>query len=226
LNGLGWGALWRTYRTTFGSADATGGPTLMAKSRLGPQQTDLFDPALPLGFSYRDEVLSPAEDAVLRRAFEALPFKPFEFHGHLGNRRIVSFGWRYDYAGRALREAPAVPDFLHELREKAAAFAGLAAGSLRHALVTEYAPGAGIGWHRDKPMFADVVAFSFGAPCRLRFRCKHGETWKRAAQIVKPRSVYLLRGDARSVWYHSIPPVDALRYSVTFRNFAADRSPA
>ena len=152
------------------------------------------------------------------RQFELLPFKPFEFQGHLGNRRVVSFGFRYDYGGQRLRPAASMPAFLEPLKQIAASFSGQAADSFVHALVTEYAPGAGIGWHRDKPMFRNVVALSFLSPCRLRFRRRHGDRWTREASAVAPRSAYRLSGDARGVWEHSIPPMESLRYSVTFRD--------
>ncbi len=185
------------------------------------EQAELFGAtaALPDGFRYGQDVISPDEEQAYAGLFEALPFKPFEFHGHLGKRRVVSFGWRYDYGGRALRESDALPDFLLPLRRKAAAFAGLDDGALQQVLVTEYDAGAGIGWHRDKPMFADVVAISFLSGCTLRFRRVSGAAWERASLGVAPRSAYLLRGEARHVWEHSVPPVAALRYSVTFRNF-------
>ena len=182
-------------------------------------QPGLFCQPIIDGFLYREDLFSAAEEAAFVRAFEALPFKPFEFHGHLGNRRIVSFGFRYDYGGRRLQTAPAMPDFLQPLKEVAASFSGLAADKFAHALITEYAPGAGIGWHRDKPMFRNVVALSFLSSCRLRFRRRAGERWRREDIRVAPRSGYRLSGDARSIWEHSIPPVDALRYSVTFRDF-------
>lgn len=177
------------------------------------------EPGLPDGFAYRDGLISPDEEAALVARFASLPFQPFEFHGYLGKRRIVSFGWRYDYGGRRLRESAALPSFLLPLREKAAGFAALPAASLQQILVTEYAADAGIGWHRDKAMFEDVVAISFLSPCLLRFRRRAGAGWERAARAVAPRSAYLLRGPARQAWQHSVPPVERLRYSVTFRNF-------
>jgi len=192
-----------------------------------PRPADLFaaEPAMPVGFSYGDDVISPSEEQALVERFAALPFQPFEFHGYLGKRRVMSYGWRYDYAGGKLRPSDAVPPFLLLLRDAAAAFAGIPAASLEQILVTEYAPGAGIGWHRDRPMFEDIVAFSFLSPCTLRFRRKHADGWARAAQEVRARSAYVLRGEARRLWYHSIPPMDRLRYSVTFRNFAPGRPP-
>ncbi len=111
-----------------------------------------------------------------------------------------------------------MPEFLLPLRERAAEVAGLAPESLQQVLVTEYAPGAPIGWHRDKPVFQDVVAISFLAPCLLRFRRRLRDGWERRSLDVMPRSAYVLSGAARTEWEHSIPPVSALRYSVTFRN--------
>ena len=184
------------------------------------------DGALPAGFAYRPDSLPEtlARDLVAR--FSALPFRNFDFHGFQGNRRIVSFGWRYDYSGRGqLREGPPVPDFLDPLKRIAADFSGLKSEDFEQALITEYAPGAGIGWHRDKPMFEDVVAFSFANPCRLRFRRKVEDGWERASLSIAPRSAYLLRGAAREIWEHSIPAVDALRYSVTLRTFKPGQKP-
>jgi len=194
----------------------------MSRSPPAADQIDLFAaaPAQPAGFAYCDDVIGGAEEAALAAQLAALPFKPFEFHGYLGNRRIVSFGWRYDYGARAVQPAAPIPSFLLPLRERAAAFAGIPAASIEHILVTEYAPGAGIGWHRDKAEFADVVAISLLAPCTLRFRRKKGATWERATQRVAPRSAYLLHGAARHEWEHSIPALDMLRYSVTFRSMA------
>ena len=173
---------------------------------------------MPEGFVYREEVISTEEERHLAERFALLPFAPFEFHGFQGRRRVVSFGWRYDYAGRQIRPSAQLPEVLLPLRERAAEVAGLAPDSLQQVLVTEYAPGAPIGWHRDKPMFEDVVAISFLAPCLLRFRRRLGDGWERRSLEVMPRSAYVLRGTARTEWEHSIPPLSALRYSVTFRN--------
>jgi alkylated DNA repair dioxygenase AlkB len=191
------------------------------------KQTQLFaDPAAIPGLRYQEDLISRDDERGFVRGFEKLDFKPFEFHGYLGKRQIVSFGWRYDYAGRRLRESTPMPDFLLPLRERAAAVAGLAADSLQQALVTEYDAGVTIGWHRDKPMFEDVVALSFRSPCRLRLRRKRGDGWQRWAAEIAPRSLYRLSGPARHEWEHSIPPVAAKRYSVTFRTFVDDRRPA
>jgi alkylated DNA repair dioxygenase AlkB len=194
------------------------------KTLLQAASGDLFalPPAVasaPAGFRYATDLFSPAQEKGLVALFETLPFKPFEFHGYQGNRRIVSYGYRYDYAGRTLRASEAMPGFLAPLREVASRFSGIAVDKLEQALVTEYAPGAGIGWHRDKPMFEDVVALSFLSPCVLRLRRQDGTVWQRQSAEIAPRSGYLLHGSVRSEWEHSIVPMDVLRYSVTFRSF-------
>lgn len=191
-------------------------------------QPSLFDapPAMPAGLAYEADFLSREEEAALAGAIAGLPFKPFEFQGFLGNRRTVSFGWHYAFDGSGLREAAPMPGFLAGIRARAAALAGLDAEALGHALVIEYAPGAGIGWHRDRPVFGDVVGISLLAPARLRFRRKAGEKWERTALIAEPRSAYLLKGPARAEWEHSIPPMDRLRYSVTFRALREKAKPS
>lgn len=185
-------------------------------------QGDLFGSAtaLPAGFVYCNDVLSAAEEQTLAQSFAALPFKPFEFHGYLGKRRVVSFGWRYDYGDRTVHRSTPIPDFLQPVRTKAAAFAGLSVDRLEQVSVIEYAPGAGIGWHRDKPEFDDVIAISLLAPCTLRLRRPAGEGWDRARIAIAPRSAYLLRDPARQQWYHSIPPLQSLRYSITLRSMS------
>jgi len=177
-------------------------------------------PRLPEGFWYEEELLSPDEEEALTSTFERLPFREFEFRGFLGKRRTVSFGWRYDFNVRKLQPTETIPTFLLALRQKAAEFADLSEDGLQHALVTEYSPGAAIGWHKDRPEFANVIGISLGAPCLFRFRRKQGTRWERASTELQPRSAYLLRGSARWDWQHSIPPAETLRYSITFRSLA------
>jgi alkylated DNA repair dioxygenase AlkB len=148
-----------------------------------------------------------------------LPFRDFEFHGYTGKRRVVSFGWHYDFAARHLRKADDIPEYLLELRKGAAEFAGLGAEEFQHVLVTEYGPGAGIGWHRDKAVFGEVVGVSLLSTCVFRMRREVSKKkWERVNLVAAPRSAYLLSGPARTEWEHSIPQMEALRYSITFRN--------
>lgn len=179
----------------------------------------LFEPApyAPPGFSCARELVPPDEHAALVRRFEQLPFQPFDFHGFKGNRQTVSFGSRYDFTQSRVKPADPFPDWLRPLQSRAAAFANLEPDALVQALITEYAPGAGIGWHRDRPEYGKVVGVSFESACILRLRRRHGEGWRRESVLLEPRSAYLLDGEVRHDWQHSIMPGDRLRYSVTFR---------
>jgi alkylated DNA repair dioxygenase AlkB len=172
----------------------------------------------PEGFTYATGIISAAEEQRLIETIKHLPFREFEFRGFLGKRRTVSFGWRYDFNARELQEAEKIPTFLLSLRQKAARFASLEESRVQHVLVTEYAPSAAIGWHRDRPEFDDVIGISLGAPCVFRLRRKKGTQWERASIELQPCSAYVMQGPARWDWQHSIRPVDKLRYSITFRS--------
>jgi alkylated DNA repair dioxygenase AlkB len=178
---------------------------------------------MPQGFIYEPEILSAEAERRLLERLADLPFRNFEFHGYFGKRRTVSFGWEYDFTGRGLQRAGEMPSFLLDLRDSAARLAGTAPADLQHALVTEYPPGAGLGWHRDKSVFGDVVGISLSSACILRFRRKLQSGWERWSLTLEPRSAYLLTGTARSEWEHSIPAVDSLRYSITFRSLRSAR---
>jgi alkylated DNA repair dioxygenase AlkB len=186
-------------------------------------QADLFTApnGLPEGFCYRPNVISRNDEEALAREVADLPFKPFDFHGYLANRQVVSFGYRYDYDRGAVVEASPFPSFLVSLRNKVAAIFDRPAEDFRQALINEYRPGAEIGWHRDKAQVDEVVGVSLLAPCALRFRRKAAETWERVSLAVEPCSAYLLSGAARTVWEHSIPALDELRYSITLRTLVA-----
>ena len=175
---------------------------------------------------YVPELITCEQEERLLGLLPTLPFKEFEFHGFLGRRRTVSFGWRYDFNGGGLGRTDPIPEFLLPLRAEAARFAGLASDALEHCLVIEYREGAGIGWHRDRPVFGDVIGVSLLAPCTFRLRRRNGAKWERRSLIAAPRSAYLLHGPARSEWEHSVPPLDRLRYCVTFRAMAPRRGKA
>jgi alkylated DNA repair dioxygenase AlkB len=183
-------------------------------------QLALFETAhaFPEGFRYQPEILTKDEENELVIHCQRLPFKEFEFHGFLGKRRVVSFGWKYDFSTGKLRESEPPPDFILPIREKAAAFAGIEPQVLAHVLVTEYSPGTAIGWHTDRPHYEDVIGVSLASECVFRLRRKAGSKWQRRSVTLAPRSVYVLRGPVRNDWEHSIAEVASLRYSITFRN--------
>jgi 2OG-Fe(II) oxygenase superfamily len=178
----------------------------MRRRQLRPSSTrgseDLFgfSSGLPEGFRYQPDLLAVPEAELLAPDLAGLPFKPFDFHGYQANRQVVAYGFRYDYGRREVVEA------------------------FQQVLINEYRAGAGIGWHRDKPEFDEVVGVSLLAACTFRFRRKSGEGWDRISLTVEPRSAYLLSGPSRTDWEHSIPPLDRHRYSITYRTLAAARA--
>ena len=176
---------------------------------------------VPEGLAYRPELVDAGEERALVARLRELPFAPFEFQGFLGKRRTVSFGWSYRFDGSGLAEADPLPDWLLPLRARAAAFAGLPADALVHALLIEYDVGAGLGGHRDRPVFGDVVGISLLSEAPLRFRRRRGDKWERHTLRAAPRSAYMLRGAARTEWEHSLAPVASLRYSATFRTLVS-----
>jgi alkylated DNA repair dioxygenase AlkB len=183
---------------------------------------DLFgDDALPQGMKYRVDFLAAEEERDLLTQIEVLPFRELEFHGFTGKRGTVSYGWRYDFNGGGLEKTEDIPGFLLGLRGRAEDFSGVARGDFQQVLVTEYAPGAGIGRHKDRSVFGDVAGISLLSACTFRLRKMTGEGFQRQSIIAEPRSIYLLRGASRSDWDHRIPGVETLRHSVTFRNARA-----
>jgi alkylated DNA repair dioxygenase AlkB len=175
----------------------------------------------PEGLRYVPELLSHDQEGALVEKLKEVPFRAFAFHGFEGKRRTHSYGWRYVFDGSGLQAAEPVPDWLLPARAAAARWARLEPEALEHVLLTEYEPGAAIGWHRDRSVFGEVVGLSLLSPARLRFRRKAGAKWQRHGLIVEPRSAYLLTGQARTEWEHSIPAMEALRYSITFRTMKA-----
>ena len=190
----------------------------------------LFTPDTPQGFHYRDEFVSGAEQASLLADIVGVEFANFEMRGVVARRRVAFFGATYD-AGDATVQP--MPDFLRPLIERAAAWAGVKPDDFAMALINEYRAGAPIGWHRDAPQYDIVAGISLLSPCRMRFRpyLSPGTTptggRRRTAThdiVLTPRSAYLMTGESRSGYEHSIPPVAELRYSITFRTLRAGRT--
>jgi len=174
----------------------------------------------PPGLFVREDFVTASEEAELLARTEHLPFRPFEFQGWLGKRETVSFGWRYDFNHARVERAPPIPDFLLPLRARAAEFAGLEPEAFEQGLVIRYDVGAGIGWHRDRPVFEQVFGLSLSSACTLRFRRRVARGFERYPLHLVPRSAYLLTGEVRHEWEHGIAPVDQRRFSITFRSRA------
>lgn len=172
---------------------------------------------LPEGFLYRNDFLSVAEESELLRVFRSLDFAAYDYHGYLAKRRVARYGVNYDINTREPSAASQpIPDSLRNVRERAAEFAGVPADALVQAMVSEYSVGTPIGWHRDAPQFGTIIGISLGSASRLRLKPYQGKG-KILSVRLEPRSIYVMCGTARSQWQHSIPPVEEMRYSITFR---------
>jgi alkylated DNA repair protein (DNA oxidative demethylase) len=171
----------------------------------------------PEGITYRPDVLAPDEEDELLQRFETLRFDSIVLHGRAAKRTGRHFGLDYDYESRTPKPGEPVPDWLLPARARASDLAGVDPEELVEILVQHYPPGATIGWHRDAPAFDVVVGLSLGGSSRLRFQ--RGKREKRRVWEVslEPRSGYVLSGEARRSWEHSIPPTKERRYSITFR---------
>jgi len=173
------------------------------------------------GLTYVADAVSADDERALACFVETLAFKPFEWRGFTGNRRTVSFGYRYDFNGGGFQAADAIPEALERARAMVCEQVGEEPALYEQCSVIEYAPGAGIGWHKDRPHFEKVAGLSLLAPCRFRFRRqRENEGWERRAVFLARRSAYLLNGEARHIWQHSIAPMRELRYSITFRTLS------
>lgn len=173
------------------------------------------------GLALRHDVVDGARGDALTAAIDACDLSPFRFQGWLGRRLTASFGWEYDFDAARMVAGPPIPPWLLDLRGDVAGRLGLDAAAFEQALVIRYDPGAGIGWHRDRPHYGRVVGLSLGAPATLWLRRRRpAGGFDRAAVPLRPRSAYLLDGEVRSGWEHSIAPLDATRWSVTFRTLS------
>ncbi len=187
----------------------------------------LFDADLPPGFVYRPDFISESEERDLLAEFSSREFSQVEMRGVVARRRTVHYGITYRYEGRSADPGEPMPDFLLDTRARVADWLGIPPAALAEALLTEYRAGSPIGWHRDAPMFGDVAGISLASASRMKFRPYvsprelggPGRAPRRTTHEIElaPRSAYLMTGVARREYEHSIPPVTALRYSITFR---------
>ena len=153
-----------------------------------------------------------------------LELAPFRFHGWLGNRKTQSFGWRYDFDDASFRPTGSAARLAAPIaRKRPQRSPGLTPDEFVHVLLARYDPGAGIGWHRDRDVFENVVGVSLNTPAVLRFRQRAASGFRRASVEVVPRSAYLLSGQSRWQWEHALLRAMQLRFSITFSSLVRQR---
>ena len=163
------------------------------------QQADFFGAPLLPGLAYREAFIDAGEEERLIAQIEAAGLTPFQFQQWEGKRLTRSFGWTYDFQTGRFAPGEPMPHWLVPLRARAAAFAG-------------------IGWHKDRPVFEHVIGISLGAPATMRFRRRREGGFDRATAELATSSIYHMQGEVRDDWEHSIAAMDAPRWSITFRS--------
>ncbi|HET9652660.1 MAG TPA: alpha-ketoglutarate-dependent dioxygenase AlkB [Usitatibacter sp.] len=188
------------------------------------QQGELFggESTLPSGLAYVPEFITREEERRLLAGIATLELREAQYKEYTAKRRVASFGAGYDFTENELTPAPTIAPFLLPLREKLAAWLGIAAEEFGYALVSEYRPGTELGWHRDVPHFELVAGVSLAGTATMRFRPFPPRKQAPVFTLpLTPRSAYVLRGEARWKWQHGIVATPQLRYSITFRTRVA-----
>ena len=205
-----------------------GGPR--ALSPADGSQSELFElpRRLPHGLVYRPQFITRSEEAALLAAIARLPFREARLQQYVARRRVVHFHADGDVDtedayddGESFSSGP-VPPFLAALQQRVADAFGVARSDLAHTLISEYRPGAPIGWHRDRSTYGVVFGLSLKGRGTMRFRPIDArvELRQTLALELEPRSLYVMQGPIRWLWQHSMPPARELRYSITFRTRA------
>jgi alkylated DNA repair dioxygenase AlkB len=171
------------------------------------------------GLKLATEVVTPEEEARLIALVESC--NPQRYQGDaLGGLRAISYGWKYDLSSAAFSPCDPPPEGFAFVRQIAANFADLTSESFVQCLLNRYEAGAEISWHCDKPIWEDIVGISLGAPTTMGFRRAVQGGYVYAEAELPRRSIYLLSGEVRTHFDHSIPPLKETRWSITFRTFS------
>jgi alkylated DNA repair dioxygenase AlkB len=179
---------------------------------------DLFGAPIVPGLGYVEEAIDASEERRLIAQMESADLTPFQFQQWEGKRLTRSFGWTYDFQTGRFAPGEPIPAWLEPVRARAASLAGIDRRALEQVLLIHYGVGAGIGWHRDRPVFEHVVGLSLGAEATMRFRRRIDGGFERAHADLQPRSIYHLNGEVRDSWEHSIAAMEVPRWSITFRS--------
>lgn len=174
-----------------------------------PDQYPLFDvPAsFPNGFVYQPAFITAEEEAELLRHIREMPLKNAPFHEYVAKRRV--YGW---WGNRKL------PEWLLPITAKLAKWHGVPQDTFKNALISEYSPGTGVGWHRDAPPYKKIFGLSLGGWAQFELRPNRNASSKEPVVLpVEPRSIYIMQGESRERFQHRVLQTKMMRYSITFR---------
>lgn len=146
-------------------------------------------------------------------------------------RRVQHYGYKYDYKARFIDYSMKIgelPEWVAPLAKKLNQ-EGYMPAIPDQLIVNEYKQGQGIASHVDcEPCFGDtIISLSIGSTCIMEFTNK--ETKEKIQVFLEPRSLVVLKNDARYLWTHGISGKKAdifkgikherkTRISLTFRN--------
>jgi alkylated DNA repair dioxygenase AlkB len=181
-------------------------------------------PDIP-GLQYVLEYISPAEEAELCRAIDAMPWDT------AWERRRQPYGSGYGGSrGEGVANIP-IPDWGRKLADRIYNN-GYGERPFDQMLVNEYEPGQGIALHCDyDPYDRTVVSLSLRSACVMDFR--RVADGVRRSLLLAPRSLLVLSDEARYEWEHGIArrKSDVIggvriprrrRLSVTYRTLKTD----
>jgi alkylated DNA repair dioxygenase AlkB len=147
------------------------------------------------GFTLRPDFITPVEE---RELLQQLEHGPWETDWR---RRIQQYG--LGYAGEHGRKASWVRDFPEWLIDLAHRVEPYFDRFPENSVINEYIPPLGIGPHRDYPTFgATVACVSLGSDIVMEFI--HPECGLKVPVFVPARSLWVITGEARYQWQHSI----------------------
>ena len=175
---------------------------------------------LPPGFQYFPDFISSEEEEKLHWEILNISLNPMIFHGYEAKRKVASFGCNWSFTSGTLTKGTAIPAAFHPLIHRISDRLAIDADKFCELLITEYPVGSVINWHRDSPPFDLIAGISLLSDCTMRFRPFDKEKQNRKSTLsipLAPCSLYLISGEARTDWEHSIPAVKQVRYSITVR---------
>ena len=192
--------------------------------------SSLFEPGPLPGLGHYPDYIGEAEAAACIDFIDRQPWSCELL------RRRQWYGWAYDdslYGGADEYRPQPMPDCLAGLAKRLHGD-GYFAGVPDRVLVNEYFPGQGIGAHKDRDSehIAAVAILSLGSAIMMDFT-RFGHATR--SYYLRPRSLVIMRGEARTRWMHGIvgrktDRVGGLvvprgrRLSLTFRYAARDDS--
>lgn len=178
----------------------------------------------PPGFLYFPDFISADEEKNLIQEIGNIELHTFVFQGYEARRKVASFGYDYSFDKRSLTKGHEIPSSFFPLVNKVSEHTGITTERFAELLITEYPIGSVINWHRDAPPFDIIAGISLLSDCTFKFR-PHEKIKQTRGSIIsallKRRSLYIIRDEARISWQHSTAPVKNKRYSITLRTLRA-----